>query len=231
VKLIVADDERPARFLLRSMLEELGIEGGAIHEAANGAELVEAASRLLPDCAFVDIKMPVLDGLAAIERSAPSSPGTKWVVATSYGEFDYALKALRLGVTEYLLKPIRPEELAACLERLSLAPGFEEDAKLAPVVAYLRRNFNADASVAGAAEIVGLTPNYLSALFRKRTGSTISDYLARLRMDEAGRLIREEGLSVAAAAKAVGYSDLRFFARKFKAVAGVLPSRLKQGRF
>lgn len=227
MRFLVADDERPARFVLRSMLEELGFDPASVAEAASGAELVAAAAELKPACAFVDVRMPGLDGLAAIEAAAPSTPATRWVVVSSFAEFEYAKTAIRLGVGEYLLKPVRPEELSACLSRLGLAPRPpEEDPVLGKVLDYLRRNFNADASVAGAAELVGLTPNYLSALFRKRVGSTISDYLARLRIEEAARLIRA-GLSVAEAAREVGYADLRFFAAKFKELTGARPSDYK----
>ena len=228
MRILVADDERPARYVLRSMLEELGFPAESVVEAADGSELVAAARERRPDAAFVDVKMPGMDGLAAIGAAAPECAGTAWVVVSSYAEFDYARTALRLGVTEYLLKPVRPEELAACASRLGLRPDApEEDQVLGPVIEYLRRNFNADASVADAAELAGLTPNYLSALFRKKTGQTISDFLARLRVDEAGRLIREEGMSVADAARAVGYADARHFARKFKSLTGKLPSGRK----
>ncbi len=228
MKFLVADDERPARYVLRSLIEDLGWPCESVEEASGGRELVEKAAAIKPDCAFVDVRMPGLDGLTAIEEAAPASPGTRWVIVSSYGEFDYARTAIRLGVTEYLLKPVRPEELEACLGRLGLLPGAAApDPVLETVTEYLRRNFNADVSVADAAALVGRTPNYLSALFHRKIGSTISDYLTRLRVEEAGRLIREKRLSVAEAARAVGYADTRHFTRKFKALTGTLPSDLK----
>jgi YesN/AraC family two-component response regulator len=228
MKIVVADDERPARFVLVSMLEELGFDPASVSEAASGTELVEAVASIKPGCALVDVRMPGMDGLAAIEAAAPSSRLTRWVVVSSFAEFEYARTAIRLGVNEYLLKPVRPEELGACLGRLGLGPKPpEEDPLLGPVIDYLTRNYNGDVSVAEAAELAGLTPNYLSALFRKRTGTTISEYLARIRIGEAARLIRG-GLSVACAAREVGYSDLRFFAAKFKEITGAHPSDYKQ---
>jgi two-component system, response regulator YesN len=227
MKLLVADDERPARFVMRSLLEELGFSPGSIEEAASGEELVQLAVSGRPDGAFVDIRMPGMDGLSAIEEASAASSHTKWAVVSSHAEFEYARGALRLGVTEYLLKPVRAEELEACLGRMGLRPGaLEDDAVLGPVIEYLKRNFNADASVADAASLVGLSPNYLSGLFHRKTGGTISDFLSRLRVEEAARLIHE-GASVAEAAQAVGYADARFFAKKFKAVTGALPSDFK----
>lgn len=229
MRILVADDERPARFVLRSMLEELGFLPDSIVEAKGGDEVVAKAPSLKAACAFVDVRMPGRDGLAAIRDAAPHCPGTKWVVVSGHAEFEYARSALRFGATEYLLKPVRPEDLEACLDRLGVRPDDPaEDPALAPVLEYLARNYNGDASVADAAALVGLTPNYLSGLFKRRLGHTISEHLARLRIEEAARLLGEEGLSVAEAARAVGYADLQFFGEKFKAVTGLRPSDFKR---
>lgn len=228
MKFLIADDERPARYVLRSSLEGFGFDPGIIQEVTDGVQLVEATREARPDCAFVDVRMPGMDGLAAIEVATASSPATRWVIVSSYAEFEYARSALRLGVTEYLLKPVDTEDLAACLGRLGLRPvSLENDAVLGPVIEYLRQNFNADVTVADAAAIAGLSPNYLSTLFHQHVGITISDFLVRLRIGEAGRLIREEHISVADAARAVGYTDARHFARKFKILMGSPPSRFK----
>jgi two-component system, response regulator YesN len=230
MKLLVADDERPARFVLRSFLEELGFPPDSILEAASGPELVEKARAQTPDCAFVDIRMPGMDGLSAIEELSALCGQMRWVIISSHAEFEYARGALRLGVNEYLLKPVRLEELSACLERLGVRPKApEDDATIGPVLDYLRRNFNADVSVSDAAEIVRLSPNYLSAAFHKKMGCTISEYLARLRIEEAERVIRR-GSPISTAAAAVGYSDARHFSKKFKAITGMLPSELSPRR-
>jgi two-component system response regulator YesN len=226
MRILVADDERPARFVLRSLLEELGFPPESVEEAVDGRGLVEAATARRADCAFVDVRMPGMDGLAAVEAAAPACPSTRWVIVSSYAEFEYARQAIHLGVTEYLLKPVRLEELSACLDRMGIAPSVpEDDAALGPVIEYLRRNYNADVSVSSAAEIAGLSPNYLSTLFHARTGCTISEYLARLRAEAAAKLLRD-GVSVAEAGQAVGYSDARHFARKFREIMGCLPSDL-----
>lgn len=228
MKVLIADDERPARYVLRSILEEEGFAPESIVEASNGDELVEKALVLRPACALVDIRMPGRDGLEAIGAASPLCPGTRWVIVSSYAEFSYARAALRLGVFEYLLKPVRAEDLSACLLRLGVRPDDPaEDPVLASVLDYLSRNFNADASVAAAAALVGLSPNYLSGLFSRRMGRTISEHLVHLRIEEAARLLGQGGLSVAEAAHAVGYADLRFFAKKFKLVTGLHPSDYK----
>lgn len=225
MKIVMADDERPSRFMLRSMLVETGFADTEIAEARDGAELVGLASSLKPRLGFVDIRMPGMDGLEAIARSKTVSPDTVWVIVSSFAEFEYARTAIRLGVTEYLVKPVSPRDLERCLAILGLSPDSpRNDPVLGPILDHVDRNFNADVSMTDLADMSGLTPNYLSSLFHQRLGMTFSAYLAKARMEHARHLLREKGLSVAEAARDVGYADVRHFSRKYREVTGEYPS-------
>jgi two-component system, response regulator YesN len=115
MKCIVADDEYLVRYSITDMLQELDADGAvtisSITQAANGKELLEQVAAQQPDLAFVDIHMPVLDGLSAIEQGSVLSPHTSWIILTGYAEFDYAKKAISLGALDYLVKPASPGEL------------------------------------------------------------------------------------------------------------------------
>lgn len=74
---------------------------------------------LKPDIALVDITMPLMDGIQMVESARAQGLQTKMVILTGYSEFEYAQKAIRLGVQDYLLKPIRPSDLYNCLIKLS----------------------------------------------------------------------------------------------------------------
>ncbi len=111
MRVLIADDEYLVRTSLKSMLEELKVPLDFAGEATNGEEMVALAGQYLPDVAFVDIRMPRLNGLEAIKRGKKVSPHTRWYVLTGFPEFDYAQEAIRLGVSGYLLKPVNPEEL------------------------------------------------------------------------------------------------------------------------
>jgi two-component system response regulator YesN len=99
------------------MLEELNLtlnfsgEEPFILEAANGEQMVSLVAQDLPDLAFVDIRMPQLNGLEAIRMGKLASPHTNWIILTGFPEFDYAKEAIQLGVSDYLLKPVSLEEL------------------------------------------------------------------------------------------------------------------------
>jgi two-component system, response regulator YesN len=116
MRILIADDEYLARASLRSMLEELNLPLDFVSEAANGDEMVAMVRQHLPDVAFVDIRMPRINGLEAIRIGRSASPQTRWYILTGFPEFDYAQEAIRLGVSGYLLKPVNPEELGKVLD-------------------------------------------------------------------------------------------------------------------
>lgn len=108
---LIVDDEAPARSILREMLSVLpGVR--ILAECANGFEAVKAASELDPDVVFLDIEMPRLDGFEVAELI---DPGIAVVFVTAYDS--YALKAFDVHAVDYVLKPFRPERLAAAFER------------------------------------------------------------------------------------------------------------------
>jgi len=115
MRILIADDEYLARSSLKSMLEELNLPLDYVGEAANGEEMLAVVRQHHPDVAFVDIRMPRLDGLEAIRRARTVAPSTRWVILTGFPEFEYAQEAIRLGVSTYLLKPVNPEELSRVL--------------------------------------------------------------------------------------------------------------------
>ena len=118
MRIVIADDERLIRYSLRSMLEELSLPLEIVAEAANGEEFVSLVERYVPDLAFVDIRMPKLDGLEAIRRLKDRFPSTRWIILTSHSDFSYARDAIRLDAAAYLLKPVSPDELRENLMKI-----------------------------------------------------------------------------------------------------------------
>ena len=115
MKILIADDEKNVRLSLRSMLNEINVRIDRIIEAENGEKLLLCLHESKPDIAFVDIKMPKLSGLDAIKEAKAISPNTKWIILTGFAEFDFARKAVDLGVSKYLLKPVSIEILKETL--------------------------------------------------------------------------------------------------------------------
>jgi two-component system response regulator YesN len=115
VTVVIADDEHLVRFGLKSMLEEWDKGLHVVAEVATGDDLVAAVAKHQPDLCFVDIRMPGLNGLAAIRKARKAGSRARWIILTSHAEFDYASEALSLGATAYLLKPAGPANLTEVL--------------------------------------------------------------------------------------------------------------------
>lgn len=114
VRVLIVDDEAPARARLRSLLDEIGgID--VVGEAADGATALSAATASRPDVVLLDIRMPRMDGIEVARHLAllPEPPGV--IFATAYDE--HAMQAFDAQAIAYLLKPVRREKLAAALER------------------------------------------------------------------------------------------------------------------
>lgn len=117
--ILIADDDRKIRFYLKSMLAKIQSQNCRILEAKNGNEMIEKCNLYRPDVAFVDIDMPCLDGLSAIDVCRKSSPLTQYVVITGYPSFSYAQKCVSLPVCDYILKPIEFAKMKEIIQTLN----------------------------------------------------------------------------------------------------------------
>jgi DNA-binding NarL/FixJ family response regulator len=125
---VIVDDQGMVRAGFRSLLStEEGIE--VVGEAANGEEAVDVVSRLVPDVTLMDIRMPVLDGIAATRRLLESEVATRVIVLTTFDLDEYVFEALRAGASGFLLKDAPAEELAEAIRVVAAG-----DSLLAPQV-------------------------------------------------------------------------------------------------
>ncbi len=112
MKILIVDDEAPARERLKRLINKL--DGYTISgEAANGMEAIQVFNRTQPDIVLLDIRMPVMDGIEAARHLANNDTPPAIIFTTAYG--DHALQAFEAHAVDYLLKPIRAERLEAAL--------------------------------------------------------------------------------------------------------------------
>lgn len=118
LKVVIADDEQRVGLLVRYLIhwEELGLEfAGQCCDGQSAWELIE---QIHPDIVITDIRMPVLTGLELVQRTSEKYPQIRFVIISGYRYFEYAQKALKYGVIDYLLKPIDEDELNAILRKI-----------------------------------------------------------------------------------------------------------------
>lgn len=129
-KVLIVDDEYYFRQAIKISLpwKELDIE--LIGEAKNGEDALEQMRLLQPDIVMVDINMPIMDGLTFIEEAKAAGYNSKFIVLTGHSEFDYAKRAIKLGVVNYVLKPIDEEEIQKTLFEIKDLLDNERNAKV-----------------------------------------------------------------------------------------------------
>src|SRR5258705_6891219 len=112
--ILVADDDASIRSLLRQLLTD---EGYSIPEAATGTEVVAQVSESSPDLVIMDVRMPELDGIEALQKVKMFSPATSVLIMTAFGSSNHAIKAMELGAFDYITKPFELDKISLTVKR------------------------------------------------------------------------------------------------------------------
>jgi DNA-binding NarL/FixJ family response regulator len=132
IQILLVDDQAIIRHGLKSMLES-NEDMQVVGEAENGQRALEQIALLHPDVVLMDIRMPVMDGVAATSMIAQQYPAVKVMVLTTFDDDEYISQVMRMGAKGYLLKDTEPDELALAIRSVykghtQLGPGLFEKA-------------------------------------------------------------------------------------------------------
>lgn len=116
----LVEDEVGIRESIRDTLDWEAAGFRYLGDAPDGEIALKAIRKLKPDIVITDIKMPFMDGLELTAHLREEMPGTKVVILSGYDDFAYAQKAIRLGVVEFLLKPVSPSELMKAINKVAV---------------------------------------------------------------------------------------------------------------
>lgn len=248
MNIIIADDEELIRLGLQKIMTNMELGINVIGSYSNGMDAWTHISKLSEgelDVLITDIKMPLMDGLRLIEQMKDKRVAT--IVLSGFGEFEYARRALRFGVRDYLLKPVDKASLYDLLVRIKQErsdrgnPGTqagtadrEEPSKerehhvIERMKAILEQEYDKNFEMERMAETVGMSANYLSRLFKQETGVTITEYLIDIRIEKAKQFLTDHpNLKNYEISQLVGYSDPVYFNKLFKKMVGVTPKDYK----
>ena len=244
-RVLIVDDEKYVRMGIKSETDWALIGCEVVGEAANGIEGLEAAETLRPDLVISDIRMPKMDGIEMAEKIIEKCPGTKVIFLTAYNEFEYARQAIRIGVSDYLLKPFQDGELEGSIQRLlhlhpnAPASNAELEEQLIPLktkeevsnryvqtaIEYIENNYvDQGFSITKLAESMSVSEGHISRLFKSETDQSINNYLTRYRIKKAMDYLKDVNVKVYEVAEKVGYSDIAYFSNTFKKLVGKTPS-------
>lgn len=228
---LIVEDEDLMREYLEKNLSSICTEWCAADTAVDGQEAIGKIAESHFDGIITDIRMPVMDGLAMSKAIREKYPQMPILIVSGYNEFDYARKAVRLNIFDYLLKPIDEQELAAALSAMAIQVGQKQ--RLAPIdgkteytgenteglaqraLSYIQQHFSDPISLTSVAEEMGVSPAYLSTVFHREIGASYSRTLLKFRMEEAARQLIETNQKVQQIAQNVGFFSAKHFTHVF----------------
>ncbi|MBQ2053952.1 MAG: response regulator [Eubacterium sp.] len=242
VNVYIADDEVWIILGLKKLLEKLDIDAYVVGTANNGLMAKEEIERFKPDVVFADIRMPGLSGLELLQEIPKVSPDSKVVIISGYAEFSYAQEAVQHHAFDYLLKPIKEEDLSRVMTSLlsemdeGEASGEMDDGERPPaydrmidnVISEIREHYMEDISLTSLSAKYNISLGHLSKMIKESLSVNFSDYIASLRIQRAKELLRDDRLSIQEIAEIVGYNDYFYFTKVFKRVEGISPSKYRK---
>ncbi len=228
LKVVIADDEARVCQLILMLADWDGLGMGVAGVASNGLEALELVERLHPDILITDIRRPGCHGLELIERAKGEFPQLEIVIISSYAHFEFAQTAIKHGVGDYLIKPIKREELMATLEKLGQRRHNDAIRPIRMVKQYVQEHYSQPITLESVCEVAGFSPSYFSALFKKETGEGFAKYLTHVRMERAKELLQQTNLPVSEICVQVGYSDLKHFTQNFKKDTNLNPGQYRK---
>ena len=237
LRVLLVDDEIMIREGFKHLFDWEAHDCQVVGEAADGMEAMNQIDALQPDIVIMDINIPIMNGLKVIQCSRMKHPEIAFVIVSGYDDFSYCREALRLKITDYILKPVNYEEFGACIDNLKIAlfrqqlPQEETKGEERPIMAitrYLQEHLSEDISLSILAEEFHLSAQYISQLFKSEIGVNFLAYLTNIRMERAKKLLLSTALSIGEISEQLGFGDYRVFTKVFKKSEGVTPSQYRR---
>lgn len=236
--LLVVEDESLIRRGIRAFIDFGGLGISGFFEAENGEEAVKILDCQRIDLILADINMPKMNGLDFCKLAKERDPSVIVAVLTGYDYLDYAIRAIKVGVDDYVLKPLSREDVQKLLwglvekkkaadsftavrravDKLTGDAGAEEGLSLRAQMAEVLEEHLADPefSLNVMAAELGYNLSYLSTLFKRCFGGTFRDYLLNLRLERAKILLLSTRMKNYEIAAAVGMDDPNYFSVCFR---------------
>ncbi|WP_411678285.1 response regulator [Caproicibacter sp.] len=241
-KVILIDDETIILEGLKKVVDWAAFDCEVVATATDARQGAVAVRQYRPDILFTDIKMPDMDGLTMLAGLKSEFPRMQITVLTGYRDFEYAKRAINIGVTRFLLKPSRMHELEEALRIMTKnlsgntasphgAGTVEERPEESPAgnlivrsaVEYLRVHYAEKLTLTVLAEKTYVSPWYLSKLLNRYTGESFSSLLNNTRIEKAKELLEDPSLKIHEISEMLGFNDVTHFSRIFKKTVQMSP--------
>ena len=237
LRVLLVDDEIIIRRGFRQLFDWEAHDCEVVGEATDGMEALSQIDSLNPDIVIMDINIPIMNGLKVIQLSRMKHPKTAFIIVSGYDDFAYCREALRLQITDYILKPVDYEEFGACIDNLKIALFQQKSAEeteggeeriINKIVRFVQNHLAEEISLSVLAEEFHFSTQYVSQLFKNEIGVNFLTYLTNIRMEKAKKLLLSTDLPIAEVSEQSGYGDYRVFTKVFKKSEGVTPSQYRR---
>lgn len=245
-KVVIIDDEPIIVEGLSRTIDWSKWDLKVVGSANNGEEGLEVIRRERPDIIISDIRMPGIDGLTMVAALKSEFPYMQITILTGYRDFEYARRAIGLGVSGFMLKPSKIEEVEENIgimkDRLDeikrvhpevfdekICEPEDDEPEDSPAssfivnnaLEYMREHFNEKIRLVDVADEIYVSQWHLSKLLNKHTGSNFSELLNGIRIEKAKNLLKDPSLRICDISDMVGFSDFTHFSRVFKKCEGI----------
>ena len=204
---------------------------GTACDAEEGTKLIRA---MHPHIVFTHIRLHGRDGLAMVAALRSEYPDMQVAILTGYRDFTYAQEAIRLGVTRFLLKPSKMEEIKEALmvmtQRLDKQPTIQEEEEQSQsassfivnqALSFMEKNYSRKLTLQEVADCCYVSQWHLSKLLNRYAEKSFYDILNAIRIQKAKELLSDPKLKIGEIGEMVGYADTAHFARTFKKLEGM----------
>ena len=237
LRVLLVDDEIIIRQGFIKLFDWQAHDCQVIGQASDGLEALSKIDELKPDIVIMDINIPIMNGLKVIELSRIKHPDTAFVIVSGYDDFSYCRQALKLKITDYILKPVNYEEFGNCIDNLKISlfeskkenkDSQQKDRMIVSITKYLQNHLQEDVSLNVLAQEFHLNAQYISQLFKSEIGVGFLTYLTNIRIEHAKKLLLSTDDAISDISDQCGYNDYRVFTKVFKKKEGITPSQFRR---
>ena len=237
LNVLLVDDEIIIRQGFIKLFDWQAHDCQVIGQASDGLEALSKIDELKPDIVIMDINIPIMNGLKVIELSRIKHPDTAFVIVSGYDDFSYCRQALKLKITDYILKPVNYEEFGNCIDNLKISlfeskkenkDSQQKDRMIVSITKYLQNHLQEEVSLNVLAQEFHLNAQYISQLFKSEIGVGFLTYLTNIRIEHAKKLLLSTDDAISDISDQCGYNDYRVFTKVFKKKEGITPSQFRR---
>ncbi|MEL7658810.1 MAG: response regulator [Bacillota bacterium] len=243
---LVVEDELLEQDFLRSVVQDELAPEDTLVSCESGVEAIKMAKEHRPDIIIMDVRIPELDGISAIEEIRRFLPNACISVLSAYSDFSYAQKAVSLRVFEYLLKPIKPTDFKQVFLRMLNTvknppvqvevkpeeklpePKGERQYFIEEALKYIKEHFKERLTLETVASKVFVNPKYFSHVFKREMGVAFTEYVIGLKIEYACKLLETTNYHAYRISIECGFSDPSYFNRVFCAQMNMTPQTYRK---